>query len=334
MFTLSERTKGIVSFMPNNPQELPQSYIPGSLAFQSTNNFGDFYYQEVQQKNFTIWRSSYHPHEDVSLRVKRNMEWLGFRLMLKKHIAHVFLGKPIGIMQGQMHFAYSPLTDVELLLKGNEIYEVVDMQVSPALFSQIKLRGRTFDAFSSMIGSDKPVWISEKPAWSDYTVLEGMEELLQDPTKEDIAKEIVQQVVHTLIKNNGHDKKITYDQVENLYLVREMIRKRYPEAMTLQQWAKETRMNTTDFKYKFRQVFGITPYRYLMYERIKAAKQIMLSDPQLPLSEVARQCGFRTYNNLRRAFYPMEKTKLSVWRDKNLGMAFQLLVELMLFDLL
>jgi|GEM_PF-988166 len=334
MFTLSERTNGVVSFMPNNPYALPQSHIPGSLAFQSTNSFGDFFYQEVQQEHFTIWRSTYQPYEDVSLRVRRDQKWLGFRLMLKKHIAHVFLGKPVGIMQGQMHFAYSPLTDVELHLKGSEVYEVVDMQVSPALFSQLKQRGRTFENFTAQIGSDRPVWIAERPAWSSYTVLEAMEDLLKDPTREVVAKHILQEVVNTLLKNKGHDKKIAFDQVENLYLVREMIRKRYSEAMTLKQWAKDTRMNTTDFKYKFRQVFGITPYRYLMYERVKAAKQIMLSNPQLPLSEVAKQCGFGTYNNLRRAFFPMEKTKLSAWRDKNIGMAFQLLVEMMLFDLM
>ncbi|WP_438940040.1 helix-turn-helix domain-containing protein [Chitinophaga hostae] len=334
MFTLSERHKGIVSFVPNDPKELPQTYIPGSLAYQSTNNFGDFYYQEVQQENFTIWRSTYRPYEDVSLRVKRDVKWLGFRMMLKKHISHLFLGRPIAIMQGQMHFAYSPLTDVELMLKGNEIYEVVDMQVSPSLFYQLKQRGRTFEAFSAMIGSDKPAWISDKPAWSSYTVLDNMENLLQDPTQDKIAVEIVQQVVTTLIKNKGHDKKITYEQVENIFLIKEMIQRRFPEAMTLQQWAKESRMNTTDFKYKFRQVFGLPAYKYLTFQRINAAKEIMLANPQLPLSEVARRCGFGTYNNLRRAFYSSDKTKLSLWRDKNLGMAFQLLIELLLSEML
>lgn len=255
-------------------------------------------------------------------------------MMLKKHISHLFLGKPIAIMQGQMHFAYSPLTDVELMLKGNEVYEVVDMQVSPFLFSQLKQRGRAFETFTSMIGSDKPAWMSDRPAWGSYTVLDNMEYLLHDPTQDKIAQEIVQQVVNTLIKENGHDKKITYEQVENLFLVREMIQRRYPEAMTLQQWAKETRMNTTDFKLKFRQVFNVTAYKYLTYQRINAAKELMLADPQLPLSEVARRCGFGTYNNLRRAFYSGGKVKLSVWRDRNLGMAFQLLVEILLSELL
>ncbi|MBS0027098.1 AraC family transcriptional regulator [Chitinophaga hostae] len=334
MFTLSERTNGQVSFMPNNPHSLPQTYIPGSLAYQSINGFGDFYYQVVEQQQFTIWRSTYKPYADVSLRVVRNVKWLGFRLMLKKHIAHVYLGKPVGIMQGQMYFQYSPLTDVEIRLKADVTYEVVDMHVSTDLFSQLNLRSRVFDTFSEMIGHDKPVWISDTPVWSGYSVLEGVESLLKDPAKDGAAIEIVQQVVATLIKNGGHDKKITYEQAENLYHVREMIMSRYSEAMTLQKWAKATQMNTTDFKYKFRQVFGITPYRYLTYERVKAAKEIMLSNPELPLAEVARRCGFRTYNNLRRAFYPMEKTKLSVWRDMNLGMAFQILVEILLNELL
>ncbi|ASZ13736.1 AraC family transcriptional regulator [Chitinophaga pendula] len=317
MFILSEQTNGIVSFMPNNHQGFPQPYIPGSEAFQSHNAFGAFYYQEARQKQYTIWRSTYQPYSDLSLRVKRNRRWLGFRLMLKKHIAHIILGRPIGIMQGQLHFAYSPKTDVVLQLKGNEIYEVVDMELSPTLFKQIACKGRAVEAFAAMIGADRPVWISELPVWGSYAILEGMEFLLQDPTKENIALEIVQQVVNVHLKNRSHEKKVTHDQVENLYFVREMIQKRFPESMTLRQWAKHTGMNTTYFKYKFRQVFGITPYRYLTYERIRAAKKIMLSDPQLSLADVARLCGFRTYNNLRRAFYPVEKAKLSAWRDRN-----------------
>ncbi|MFY0256469.1 helix-turn-helix domain-containing protein [Chitinophaga sp. 30R24] len=337
MFSLFEKTHGAINFAQYDSKASllsPPFYIPGGHAYESMNSFGTFFYQQIEQKHFTIWKSIYIPNENISLRVKRNKKWIGFRLMLKKHITHVANGRLFGIMQGQAIFSYAPITDVEFYLKKDQVYEVVDMQVSPILLQNIKMRSKAFQTLFSAVEQNKHGWVSEKPAWGGYLLLDKMEYLLLDPTKENVAQEIVGQIITALSQNDEYDKKITYDQVENLYKVRELIRSQYNESMSLRQWAKEARMNTTDFKYKFRQIFNVTPYRLLMYERIKAAKDIMLNEPDVPLSVVSVRSGFRTYNNLRRAFYRIENIRLSEWRNLPALILFQCLWDLIPGDVI
>lgn len=335
MFTVSELTHGAVDFDSHNPKTSgirPDFYIPHGTAFESVNGYGQFFYQQAEQKQYTIYRSIYAPLEDITLRVQRNASWLGFRLVLKKHIRHLVAGHVITMMQGQSNFAYTPIVDNEFRLKKDQVYEVFDMQVTPALLKKLKIKEQRFDRFMESMGRNTPEWIVAKPAWSNVVVLDTVDYLSKDPSKESVAEEVVRQVIAALIRQRETERNISEQQLENLFAVREDIRKQFAETMHLQEWATKAHMNITYFKEMFKQVFELTPYHYLLYERIKAAKEIMIHEPDLSFSEVARRCGFTTYNNLRRAFNAKENKTLTQWRNLPDFLAIALAWELVLED--
>lgn len=309
MPTVSELTHGTLAFSKYNPKNLeihPEFNIPGSSAFESRNSFGQFFYEYSEQKQFSIWRSIYAPEQDITLQVKEDRSWLGFRLMMKKHIRHLVNGHIVNLMQGQLNFAYTPIIDNSFQLKKGEIYEVFDMSVTPALLKKIKIRDQQFQRFLEQMGTQTVAWITEKPAWGNVIVLDVIEYLTKAPTKEVVAEELIRLVISTLVKKREPERKITERQLENLFFVRDEIKRQFSEQMHLQEWTAKALMNVTYFKEMFRQVFELTPYHYLLYERIKAAKEIMRNEPNLNFSEVATRCGFTTYNNLRRAFNSKE----------------------------
>ncbi|HTN05992.1 helix-turn-helix domain-containing protein [Agriterribacter sp.] len=318
MFTISALTYGTLHFAEHDPQMAvirPDYYIPGSNAFESANTFGRFFFQQVEQKHFTIWKSLYAPQEDVTLRVRESSSWLGFRLLLKKHIRHMVSGQVISMMQGQVNFAYTPVIDSEFRLRNGELYEVFDMQVTPALLKKLKIKDKQFELFLERMGAGTPEWIILKPAWSNVVVLDAVDYLAKDPYKAGVAEEVVRQVIAALTRKRGAERNITEQQLENLYAVREEIKAQFAGKMHLQQWATKAQMNITYFKEMFKQVFELTPYHYLLYERLKAVKAMMTREPDLSLAEAARRCGFTSYNNLRRAFNTKENITLTQWRN-------------------
>ena len=337
MFNVSELTHGVIDFAKHSPQKAglhPDFYLPGGQAYESDNTFGSFFYQHIEQKHFAIWKSIYVPYEDITVRVQQSEPWLGFRLMLKKHIRHLVLGHPVTLLQGQVNFAYTPHVDHEFRLRKGEVYEVFDMKVTPNLLKKLKIKDQRFERFMQRIGADTSEWINAQPTWSNAIVLDAIDYLAKTPSRETVAEEVVRQLISTLTRKKERDRVISEQQLENLYAVRELIRVQFAEKMHLQQWATLAQMNITYFKEMFSQVFELTPYHYLLYERIKAAKEIMIHEPHLTFGEIARRSGFSTYNNLRRAFAAKENKTLTQWHNLPDFLAMALAWEVVLEDLI
>ena len=51
-------------------------------------------------------------------------------------------------------------------------------------------------------------------------------------------------------------------------------------------------MGVTQFVHHFRQATNLTPANYLMKARVQRAGQMLTSDPQRPITEIAFACGF------------------------------------------
>lgn len=65
--------------------------------------------------------------------------------------------------------------------------------------------------------------------------------------------------------------------------------------------ARHACLSAAHFSERFRQQTGITPYQYLLRQRLAAARQL-LADSPLPLSEIAAQTGFASQSALSHAF--------------------------------
>jgi AraC family transcriptional regulator len=56
------------------------------------------------------------------------------------------------------------------------------------------------------------------------------------------------------------------------------------------------------FERAFRQSLGVPPHRYVLERRVSAARDLLLTYPNLPIEEIARKLGFSSSSHLSAAF--------------------------------
>ena len=64
------------------------------------------------------------------------------------------------------------------------------------------------------------------------------------------------------------------------------------EPWTLEKMAASCHLGVTQFVHHFRQATNLTPANYLAKARVHQASQMLLSEPQRPITEIAFDCGF------------------------------------------
>ena len=291
----------------------PDSYISGATAFDANEPAGQFFYQSYQHALYTIFTSTMVASYDLTLRVEYGRPFLGFRLMVKNHIRYQLNNKHYYLMQGQLNFVSAPIVESELLLVKDERYKVFDLHIELGLIQRIKHKDQSWSDFLANVRENQTVAFLDGPGFGSIQMMDLMEELLKNPGNESLVLQLVERVIEARTMKREY-RPITETQIESLFRVKDMIRKQIAGKQHLRDWAREAGMNITYFKEYFKLVFGITPYHYLMYERIREAKKMIRHYPELTLSEIAEACGFSNYNNLRRAFYSMEKITLSRWQ--------------------
>lgn len=308
-------TDGAILFKQHDQTaaQLPDFHIPGATAYKADQSAGHFSYQTYVHDRYTIFRSSYNPSQDLTLRVDYAAPFTGFRIMLKNHIRHLLNDKNYYIMQGQANIVYAPTVYSELYLRKNEEYQVFDLQVSTSLLTSIVHKDPAWMLWLGKVNGPGTEAVGGGPGFISIQVMDTLEAVLKDPGNEALVIQLFEQVIEARTKKK-QQRIIAESQLDSLYRVKGFIKEQITGKFHLRDWARMAGMNITYFKELFKEIFGITPYHYLMYERIRAAKQMMLEYPHLSLAEVAQACGFSNYNNLRRAFFAVENITLSRWQ--------------------
>ena len=102
---------------------------------------------------------------------------------------------------------------------------------------------------------------------------------------------IVAELAHTPNRPDQTLKPLT------LAKVREYISAYLPEEIHVSDLAALTGMSSGRFALSFRESTGLTPHRYILQERIEAARRL-LSERRYPLAEIAVRCGFSSQQHM------------------------------------
>jgi AraC family transcriptional regulator len=93
----------------------------------------------------------------------------------------------------------------------------------------------------------------------------------------------------------------------------EMLRANLHGQISLAQVAAECRLSVSHFVRAFKQTLGQPPYRWLMEQRIDAAKGLLRTS-RLPVADIALRCGFTDQACFIRAFRRTTQTTPGDWR--------------------
>jgi AraC family transcriptional regulator len=93
----------------------------------------------------------------------------------------------------------------------------------------------------------------------------------------------------------------------------EMLKANLDGQIALSQVARECKLSVSHFVRAFKQTVGEPPYRWLLHQRIEAAKELLLHSG-LPMVEIALKCGFADQACFIRAFRKLLATTPGEWR--------------------
>jgi AraC-like DNA-binding protein len=307
---------GDLRFHSYIPDELLYLKIPNSEPFYSVGSYGNIFYQEVKAEKYAYWQSFYRPADNLTLHTHSGMPWLGFRLLLKKHIRHFMdIGHEIYLQQGQFNFASTSNADSTFSLENGKEYLVFDMYTQLSFLKNLRLNLEIFSNFLELADAGSPALLVKRPAWSNVFLLDALHRFFKYPFSEALASEVVRLVVMAAAANQENIQ-LSESNIENLYIVRESIKAHIRQHIYIPELARMAGMNEQYFKTGFKQVFGITPFQYLEYERLKLAKDLLLRDPRKGLEAIAEAVGYSDPSSFIRLFIRMEGVSPNVWRKR------------------
>lgn len=83
--------------------------------------------------------------------------------------------------------------------------------------------------------------------------------------------------------------------------IADYIHEHLAQEIKIAELAELTRMSLFHFSRLFKQALGVSPHQYVVEQRIERAKQL-LKHTQLPIMEIALQCGFSSHSHLGKWF--------------------------------
>ena len=96
----------------------------------------------------------------------------------------------------------------------------------------------------------------------------------------------------------------------------ELINDSLSEEISLLELAKFLNLSQFHFCREFKKSVGVTPHHYIMQQRVKMAKRV-LKQQDLPIAEVAVECGFSNQSHLGRVFKQHTGTTPRRYRDES-----------------
>jgi AraC-like DNA-binding protein len=313
---ISTPVYGELPFHPTIPEGLRDLKIHNSHPFHSVGPYGNVFYQEVEARQYRFWQILYRPAEKLLIHSQRDGAWLGFRLLLKKHIRHILdTGTKLYIQQGQFNFLFTPVAASTFELEKDSDYLIFDMYTKPSLLKNLKLNMKLLDDFLERAEGGRTEFLVKGSAWGHIGLLDAVTDFFKYPLDESLANEVVKRAIQAAA-NDRQRVQLPEERIEGLFAVRESIKKNIQKHIRITDLARKAGMNRQYFQDGFKQVFGKTPFQYLDYERVKAAK-LLLKNPQQRIQSIARQVGIKDPSTFTRMFTQLEGMSPTKWSKAN-----------------
>lgn len=154
-----------------------------------------------------------------------------------------------------------------------------------------------------------PIFVRDGNIYTSAGVTAGMDlalELIEKDLGNEISLEIARNLVMFLRRPGGQAQFSTTlaaqaPESQSLKNLQFWIAENLNQPLDIPQLAGKAAMSERNFARLFVKEFGITPARYVLGQRIEAAKRELEQTPRRQ-NEIAVKCGFKTAGNMRRIF--------------------------------
>ncbi|WP_239615630.1 AraC family transcriptional regulator [Cohnella mopanensis] len=114
------------------------------------------------------------------------------------------------------------------------------------------------------------------------------------------------------MRNDRPSLSQTFDKVRPVV---QWLKRNYSNNIGLSEMAEHAGMSVSYLSELFQQAFGMSPYSFLIQLRIRESKHIMITNPNLPLKEVAARTGFNDVSHFVATFRKKEGVTPAKYRN-------------------
>ena len=191
--------------------------------------------------------------------------------------------------------------------------EFLSLAIEPEsifIFSKEIIRNRSFELLPSFASTDALIYgiglalLNECQHW--YTNFNYTKSLLQTLTAHLLKKySNIDELVH-----EDYDYSTKYRMDKAIAF----INKNLDRHLSLTKIANEIGIGKHHFCNQFHKYIGISPYRYILHQRVHKAKLLIRQHPELKMIDIALDCGFSSQSHFNKQFRSFTGTTPSAFR--------------------
>jgi len=278
--------------------------LEGKFSCQSKN---------VRDENFDILFLSSDFHDNVKIDKLRDTTHVSLHFQIKGNSVADISGLKPGMNMGSGQFNLINCVDPvsTFLFPRQKKYEYICVGLKPDFFSAVLLECGT-EYESLLLKSQQPNSFSlfQNNRITNPLQLNALR-LIKNPDLADSlripflrskVKELVLLTLNACNEDNQSPlRQISKNDEAKLFELREYLSKNYLLPHSLESLSKEFLLNEFKLKSGFKQLFGITVFKYIQHLRLEYA-YILVEDGSLSISEIASEIGYESDAAFIRAF--------------------------------
>ncbi|WP_058308841.1 AraC family transcriptional regulator [Gracilibacillus massiliensis] len=139
----------------------------------------------------------------------------------------------------------------------------------------------------------------------------------QDPhhLSHEISADLYQFLMHLKKYGQMNNKLSVLQSFEKIKAIVEWLEQVYSQDIGLLEMSEKAQVSSQHLNTMFHDTFGISPYSFLVQLRIREAKRILITIPDLSLKEIAKQVGFNGVSHFVTTFKKREGVTPSTYRS-------------------
>ncbi|WP_163539491.1 helix-turn-helix domain-containing protein [Gracilibacillus sp. YIM 98692] len=131
----------------------------------------------------------------------------------------------------------------------------------------------------------------------------------------EISSDLYQFLMHLKKDGQMNNKLSVLQSFEKIRSIVEWLEQVYPQDIGLLEMSKKAQVSAQHLNTMFHDTFNISPYSFLVQLRIREAKRILMTTPDLSLKEIAKQVGFNNVSHFVTTFRKREGITPSTYRN-------------------
>ncbi|PHN02345.1 helix-turn-helix domain-containing protein [Flavilitoribacter nigricans] len=195
--------------------------------------------------------------------------------------------------------------DIEFIIPANTPVRIFNLGFTREWLKSTLLNAENVDKLGKLFLSDDPIYIVENLDFKFKNILNDLD--LNTVSRLRLFSGILQLLDYLVIKLNSrvseslHTANIHYADLEQLMKAKNQLDTHLEESIPVEELAQGAGMSLSKFKRLFKQVFGTTPYKYYLQNRMEKAMEMLLSGRQ-SVSEVGFLIGYTNLSQFTKAF--------------------------------